>query len=139
MRDVGFRRHVFCIEGPAAVAFSDAVQYNTDVSQKGGNYNGKQLQSKQSAAAEYAGVRYSLALCSAFGIFAVIFGAIGKSKAKKFIAEGGQLAGASKVGYILSKIAFVLGIISLVCYAIIITACIASPEFRNALLAEYGF
>lgn len=72
-------------------------------------------------------------------IFGIIFGAVGKSKAKKFIAEGGQLAGASKVGFILSKIAFVLGIISLVCYAIIIIACIASPEFRSALLAEYGF
>ena len=60
-------------------------------------------------------------------------------KVEQFIAEGGQLAGASKVGYILSKIAFVFGIISLVCYAIIIIACIASPEFRSALLAEYGF
>ena len=99
------------------------------------NYNQNNLQQPNTLVFGILG----LVLCSAFGIFAVIFGAIGKSKAKKFIAEGGQLAGASKVGYILSKIAFVLGIISLVCYAIIIIACIASPEFRNALLAEYGF
>lgn len=72
-------------------------------------------------------------------IFGIIFGAVGKKKANEFIAQGGTLAGASKVGFILSKIAFVLGIISLVCYAIIIIACIASPEFRSALLAEYGF
>ena len=76
------------------------------------NYNQNNLQQPNTLVFGILG----LALCSAFGIFAVIFGAIGKSKAKKFIAEGGQLAGASKVGYILSKIAFVLGIISLVCY-----------------------
>ena len=82
-----------------------------------------------------------------FGILSIVFtsivgiilGAIGRSKGKKYIQADGTLTGSAKVGYILSKIAFVLGIISLVCYAIIIVACIASPEFRSALLAEYGF
>ena len=72
-------------------------------------------------------------------IFGIIFGAVGKKKANEFIAQGGTLAGASKVGFILSKLAFIFGIIGVVIYAIIIIACIASPEFRNALLAEYGF
>ena len=52
-------------------------------------------------------------------ILAIIFGAIGKSRGKKYIAEGGTLTGASKVGYILSRIGFILGIVSLVCIVVV--------------------
>jgi putative exporter of polyketide antibiotics len=72
-------------------------------------------------------------------IFGIIFGAIGKKKANEFIAQGGTLAGASKVGFILSKLAFIFGIIGVVVYAIIIIACIASSDFRDAFLSAYGF
>lgn len=72
-------------------------------------------------------------------IFGIIFGAIGKKKGNEFIAQGGTLTGASKVGYILSKVALILGIIGTVVYGIIIIACIASADFREAFLAAYGF
>ena len=58
-------------------------------------------------------------------IFGIIFGAIGKKKANEFIAQGGTLAGASKVGFILSKVGVILGIIStifIVLYIILIAA-----------------
>ena len=71
-------------------------------------------------------------------ILGIILGAIGKKKGKEFVDQGGELAGASKVGYILSKIAFILGIIGLICYVIIFVAVIASPDFRQALQTAYG-
>ena len=66
-------------------------------------------------------------------ILAIIFGAIGKKKAKEFVAQGGELVGASKVGFILSKIGFILGIIGtifLVIYIILIAAGVASGAFN---------
>lgn len=56
-------------------------------------------------------------------IFAIIFGSIGRKKGKAFVAEGGELIGASKVGFILSKVGLILGIIGtifLVIYIILI-------------------
>ncbi len=74
-----------------------------------------------------------------FSILGIIFGAIGKGKAKKFAAEnGGVVTGKAKVGKILSTVGLVLGIIGLVCAVIIALACIASPEFRQALMSSYG-
>ena len=55
-------------------------------------------------------------------IIGIILGAIGRKKGKEYIAQGGQLTGASKVGFILSKVGIILGIIatiSLVIYIII--------------------
>ena len=55
-------------------------------------------------------------------IIGIILGAIGRKKGKAYIAQGGQLTGASKVGFILSKVGIILGIIatiSLVIYIII--------------------
>ncbi len=72
-------------------------------------------------------------------LFGIILGAIGKKKGNEYIAQGGTLTGASKVGFILSKLALIFGIITLVCYAIIIVACIVSEDFRKALLSAYGF
>lgn len=50
-------------------------------------------------------------------LFAIIFGAIGRSKGKAYVAQGGTLTGASKVGFILSKVGLILGII---CMAFIV-------------------
>lgn len=72
-------------------------------------------------------------------ILGIIFGAIGKAKAKAFAAENdGVLTGKAKVGKILATLGLVFSIICLVCFVIILVACIASPEFRQALMAQYG-
>lgn len=84
----------------------------------------------------------SLALADT-GILGIIFGAIGKSRAKAFAEQNdGVLTGKAKVGSILAKLGFVFGIICLVCWALILVACILSPEFRQAFfegVLEYGF
>ncbi len=73
------------------------------------------------------------------GLLGIIFGAIGKSKAKAFAAaNGGVITGKAKVGKILSTLGFVFGIIAFVCVILIVVLCIANPEFRQALAAEYG-
>jgi len=72
------------------------------------------------------------------GLLGLIFSAIGRSKAKKYAAEAGELAGKAKAGKILATIGLVFSIINLVLWAIIIIVCIASPEFRQALMAQYG-
>ena len=66
-------------------------------------------------------------------VLAIIFGAIGKKKGKEFIAQGGELVGASKVGVILSKIGFILGIIGtifMVIYIILIAVGAANGAFN---------
>ena len=73
------------------------------------------------------------------GLLGVIFGAIGKSKAKAFAAANdGVLVGKAKAGKILSTLGLVFGIIALVCLALVIVLCITNPDFRQALAAEYG-
>ena len=62
-------------------------------------------------------------------IVGIILGSIGRKKGKEFIAQGGELTGASKVGFILSKVGVILGIIStifIVIYVILIVAGVAS-------------
>ena len=47
---------------------------------------------------------------------------IGRKKGKAYIAQGGELTGASKVGFILSKVGIILGIVAtivIIIYAII--------------------
>ena len=56
------------------------------------------------------------------GIPGIIIGAIGRSKGKKFIQAGGTLTGASKVGYILSLVGLILGIVMTVVWIIIAIA-----------------
>lgn len=81
----------------------------------------------------------SLVLCDT-GILGIIFGAIGKGKAKAFAAQNeGVLTGKAKIGKILSTLGVVFGIICLVSWVLIIVACVASPDFRKALLSAYGF
>ncbi|MBQ7599726.1 MAG: hypothetical protein IJU57_03525 [Clostridia bacterium] len=68
------------------------------------------------------------------GIPGIIIGAIGRSKGKKFIQAGGTLTGASKVGYILSLIGLILGIVMTVfwiIYIIVIAVAGANGAFNN--------
>lgn len=65
-------------------------------------------------------------------IVGIILGSIGRKKGNEFIAQGGELTGASKVGYILSKVGIILGIITtilIVIYVILIAAGVASGAF----------
>ena len=57
-------------------------------------------------------------------VLGIIFGAIGRSKGNAYVAEGGTLTGASKVGYILSKVGMILSIVATVFFVIYIIAII---------------
>ena len=70
----------------------------------------------------------SLALTSLFGILSIIFGAIGRSKGNNYIRQGGTLTGPSKVGYILSLVGLILGIVSLVVIVIVIVIAVATDS-----------
>lgn len=73
----------------------------------------------------------SLVLGSIVGI---ILGFIGRKKGNEYIARGGTLTGASKTGYILSKVGIVLGIITtilLIIYIIVIAASVSSLNSLN--------
>lgn len=75
----------------------------------------------------------SLVFCGILGILGIIFGAIGRKKGKEFIAQGGELAGSSKVGFILSKVGLILGIIATIViaiYLIVFIAAAANGAFR---------
>ncbi|MBR3423506.1 MAG: zinc ribbon domain-containing protein [Clostridia bacterium] len=58
-------------------------------------------------------------------IVGIILGAIGRSKGKAYIAQGGQLTGASKVGFILCKVGLILSIIATVAFVIWLIVLIA--------------
>ncbi len=55
-------------------------------------------------------------------IVGIILGAVGRSKGKAYIAQGGQLTGASKVGFILCKVGLILSIIFTVFFVIYMIA-----------------
>jgi hypothetical protein len=64
----------------------------------------------------------------------IILGAIGRKKGNQYIAQGGTLTGAAKVGYILSKVGLILGIIGtifVVLWVILIIAGVASGGFEE--------
>lgn len=66
-------------------------------------------------------------------IVGIILGSIGRKKGKEFLAQGGELTGASKVGFILSKVGVILGIIStifIVLYIILIAVGAANGAFN---------
>ena len=69
------------------------------------------------------------------GILGIIFGAIGKAKAKAFAEQnGGVVTGKAKVGKILSTLGLVFGIIMtvfLVIYVILIAVGAANGAFNN--------
>ena len=59
------------------------------------------------------------------GILGIIFGAIGKNKAKAYVDYYGETTGQVKAGSIMSKIGFIVGIIMtviLVLYIILVAA-----------------
>ena len=68
----------------------------------------------------------SLAVCGFFGILGIIFGAIGRSKGKNYVLQGGTLTGASKVGFILSLVGLILGIVTLVVCVVVIVIALTS-------------
>lgn len=73
------------------------------------------------------------------GILSIIFGAIGKAKAKAFAAANdGVLAGKAKVGKVLSTIGLVCGIIATIILVICIILAITNPDFRQMLAESYG-
>ncbi len=55
----------------------------------------------------------SLAFAQTFylAFLGIIFGAVSKSKLRSYLASGGSLTGTAKVGRILGKIGFILGIV----------------------------
>lgn len=61
----------------------------------------------------------ALAFCGG-GILGIIFGAIGKNKAKAYVDYYGETTGQVKAGSIMSKIGFIVGIVMTVILAIYI-------------------
>ena len=80
-----------------------------------------------------------------FGILSLVFevivgimlGAIGRSKGKAYIAQGGQLTGASKVGFILCKVGLILSIIATVFFVIYMIVIIAGLATVNTYSSYY--
>ena len=66
----------------------------------------------------------SLVFCES-GLLGLIFAIIGRKKGKAYIAQGGQLTGASKVGFILAKVGLIFSILVMVVYVIYIGLIIA--------------
>lgn len=85
------------------------------------NYQQPQYQEPagQPAAAQPATLPFgiaSLVLCCTLygGIIGLILAIIGRKKGKAYIAQGGELTGASKVGFILCKVGLILSIVAIV-------------------------
>ncbi len=70
-------------------------------------------------------------------ILGIIFGAIGLKKGKQFIAAGGTLTGTAKVGYILSRVGLILGIVSTVAVVISIIAGVAAGTLLGGAFDSY--
>ena len=63
----------------------------------------------------------AIATCD-LGIFGIIFGNIGKKRARVYVAENELVPTKVKVGAILSKVGFIIGIVTTVVYAVLIPA-----------------
>ena len=72
-------------------------------------------------------------------IVGIILGAVGRSKGKAYIAQGGQLTGASKVGFILCKIGLIFSIIATVCFVIYMILLIAGAVTFNTYSSYYYY
>ena len=57
-----------------------------------------------------------------FSFLGIIFGAINNGKVKTYLSQGGVIAGKAKVGRILGKVGFILGIVFTVLVVIILIA-----------------
>lgn len=64
------------------------------------------------------------ATCST-GILGIIFGIIGRNKAKEYVAAYGQTTGQVKTGSILSNVGFIAGIVMTVFWAFYIIVIVA--------------
>ncbi|MBR0351633.1 MAG: hypothetical protein IJH53_00305 [Oscillospiraceae bacterium] len=64
-----------------------------------------------------------------WGILGIIFGAIGKNKARAYVDAYGQTTGQVKAGSIMSKIGFIVGIVMTVIWVIYIIAIVASGVY----------
>ena len=62
-------------------------------------------------------------------IAGIILGAIGRSKGNAYIAAGGTLTGASKVGYIFCKIGFIVSIVATAIWTIYMIVALAEALF----------
>ena len=81
-----------------------------------------------------------------FGILSIVFdwifvgiilAAVGRSKGKAYVAQGGQLTGASKVGFILCKVGLILSIIGTIGFAISLIVYIAVLAGGAATIRYY--
>lgn len=65
-------------------------------------------------------------------VVGIILGAIGRKKGKAFIAQGGELTGASKVGFILCKVGIILSIIATISFVIyLIIMAVGGAAYSN--------
>ena len=72
-------------------------------------------------------------------IVGIILGAVGRSKGKAYIAQGGQLTGASKVGFILCKAGLIFSIIFTVIMVIYMIAVGAGIATLNSYSSYYRY
>ena len=71
-------------------------------------------------------------------IVGIILGSIGRKKGKAYIAQGGQLTGASKVGFILCKVGLILSILAIV-GAVIYTIVLIAGSAALKQLSTYSY
>ena len=74
----------------------------------------------------------SLVFCETV-ILSLIFAIIGRKKGKAYIAQGGTLTGASKVGFVLSKLGLIFAILSLIVCAVVIILLVAGVISADTL------
>ena len=74
------------------------------------------------------------------GIVGIILASIGRKKGKAYVAAGGTLTGASKVGFILCKVGLILSIISTVVLSIYFIVLIAglSAGVSSGLFEQFS-
>ena len=49
---------------------------------------------------------------------AIVFGALGRKMGREYVAKGGRLTGAAKVGFVFCKVALILGIVTIALLAL---------------------
>ena len=78
----------------------------------------------------------ALALGYQVGIPGIILGIIGRTRGNRFLASGGVFNKSNRIGYTLSKAGFIVGIVSTVIVAVVITLYIAFLVGLFALIAS---